>query len=67
MVKAFEQASGNPVPYAIVERRAGDIATCYADPSKALAELGWRAEKTLQDMCNDSWRWQSQNPNGFPD
>ncbi|WP_288842938.1 UDP-glucose 4-epimerase GalE [uncultured Deefgea sp.] len=67
MVKAFEQASGNSVPYAIVERRAGDIATCYADPSKALAELGWRAEKTLQDMCNDSWRWQSQNPNGFPD
>ena len=67
MVKAFEQASGNRVPYVIVERRAGDIATCYADPSKALAELGWRAEKTLQDMCNDSWRWQSQNPNGFPD
>ncbi|MCB5197522.1 UDP-glucose 4-epimerase GalE [Deefgea salmonis] len=67
MVKAFELASGNSVPYAIVERRAGDIATCYADPSKALAELGWRAEKTLQDMCNDSWRWQSQNPNGFPD
>jgi len=67
MVKAFEQASGKPVPYQIVARRAGDIAACYANPAKALAELGWRAEKTLQDMCNDSWRWQSQNPNGYGD
>jgi UDP-glucose 4-epimerase len=67
MVKAFEQASGKSVPYDIVARRAGDIAACYANPGKALAELGWRAEKTLQDMCNDSWRWQSQNPNGYGD
>lgn len=67
MVKAFEQASGKPVPYQIVARRAGDIAACYANPDKALAVLGWRAEKTLQDMCNDSWRWQSQNPNGYGD
>ncbi|WP_027468759.1 UDP-glucose 4-epimerase GalE [Deefgea rivuli] len=67
MVKAFEQASSKPVPYDIVARRPGDIAACYANPAKALAELGWRAEKSLQDMCNDSWRWQSQNPNGYGD
>lgn len=67
MVKAFEQASAKTVPYQIVARRPGDVAACYADPAKALAELGWRAEKTLQDMCNDSWRWQSQNPNGYGD
>jgi UDP-glucose 4-epimerase len=67
MVKAFEQASGKAVPYQIVARRAGDIAACYANPAKALAELDWRAEKNLQDMCNDSWRWQSQNPNGYGD
>ncbi|KAF0811931.1 UDP-glucose 4-epimerase [Andreprevotia sp. IGB-42] len=65
LVRAFEAASGKPVPYRIAPRRAGDIAACYADPARALALLGWQAEKNLQDMCVDSWRWQSANPNGF--
>ncbi|WP_348946598.1 UDP-glucose 4-epimerase GalE [Chitinibacter sp. FCG-7] len=65
MVKAFEVASNRAVPYEIVARRAGDIAACYADPQAAFEQLGWRAEKTLQDMCNDSWRWQNANPNGY--
>lgn len=57
MVKAFEKATGKKVPYKIVERRPGDIAICYADPRKAYKELGWRAEKTLEDMCKDAWRY----------
>ena len=57
MVKAFERATSRKVPYKIVERRPGDIATCYADPTKAYKELGWRAEKTLEDMCQDAWRY----------
>lgn len=65
MVKAFSKASGRAVPYKIAPRRAGDIATCYADPAKANEELGWKAEKTLEDMCRDSWRWQSDNPDGY--
>ncbi len=65
MVKAFSKACGKEIPYSIKPRRAGDIAECYADPSKAAEELGWKAEKTLEEMCADSWRWQSQNPNGF--
>lgn len=65
MVKAFEQASGRPVPYNVTPRRPGDVAACYADPAQAEQLLGWRAEKTLADMCADSWRWQSQNPNGY--
>ena len=65
MVHAFEQASGKSVPYRIGQRRAGDIASCYADPSQALALLGWRAERGLQDMCTDAWRWQKNNPNGY--
>ena len=65
MVHAFEQASGKPVPYRIGPRRAGDIASCYADPSQALALLGWRAERGLQDMCADAWHWQNSNPNGY--
>ena len=65
MVKAFGRATGKEIPYKIVERRAGDIPECYADPTKAKEELGWVAEKTLDDMCADSWRWQSQNPNGY--
>ena len=65
MVKAFEIASGRSIPYQIVPRRAGDIAACYADPAQATRLLGWQAEKTLQAMCNDSWRWQSQNPDGY--
>lgn len=65
IVKAFEKASGKKVPYKIVERRPGDIATCYSDPSKAKEVLGWEAKRGLAEMCEDSWRWQSQNPNGF--
>jgi UDP-glucose 4-epimerase len=65
MVRAFEQASGKPVPYKVMARRAGDIAACYADPSLALDLLGWRAERGLADMCADAWRWQSSNPNGY--
>ncbi|CAH0527234.1 UDP-glucose 4-epimerase GalE [Vibrio hippocampi] len=67
MVAAFEQASGQPVPYQLVERRPGDIAECWADPSKAEKELGWVATKTLEDMTQDTWRWQSGNPNGYPE
>jgi len=65
VVAAFEQASGRKVPYAIVDRRPGDIASCYADPQKAKSELGWQAKKGIKEMCVDSWRWQSQNPNGY--
>lgn len=65
MVKAFEKASGHPVPYQIVDRRAGDIAECHADPGKAATELGWKALRGLDEMCEDTWRWQSENPNGF--
>lgn len=67
VVRAFEKASGVKINYKIVERRPGDIATCYSDPSKALAELGWKAERDLEKMCADSWRWQSTNPSGYPD
>ena len=66
MVKAFEKASGKDVPYQIVSRRPGDIATCYTDPSYALEKLGWSAEYELDEMCEDAWRWQSQNPDGYP-
>ena len=65
MVKAFEKANDLVLPYEIVARRPGDIATCYADPAKSREVLGWTAEKSLEDMCRDSWRWQSNNPNGF--
>lgn len=61
MVKAFEKATGKNVPYRIAQRRAGDIATCYADPSKAREELGWISEKNLEDMCKDSWRFIEKN------
>ena len=67
VVKAFEKASGKKIPYVIQGRRPGDIATCYSDPSKAQKELGWKAERGIEEMCEDSWRWQSQNPNGYPD
>ncbi len=67
VVKAFEKASGKKIPYEIKPRRAGDIAVCYSDPSKALKELGWKAECSIEEMCEDSWRWQSKNPNGYPD
>jgi len=65
MVRAFEKASGKPVPYKMGPRRAGDIAACYADPARARALLGWRAERGLEQMCTDAWRWQSGNPNGY--
>ena len=65
MVNAFEEMTGQNVPYEIVERRPGDIAECWADPQKAFSELGWKAEKNLNDMVQDTWRWQSNNPNGF--
>ena len=65
MLGAFERASGRPVPYKIAGRRAGDIAACYADPAQAAQLLGWRAERDLQAMCQDAWRWQSGNPQGY--
>ncbi|MDO9164774.1 MAG: UDP-glucose 4-epimerase GalE [Rhodoferax sp.] len=65
MVRAFEKASSKPVPYIVAPRRTGDIAACYADPARALALLGWRAERGLEVMCADAWRWQSANPNGY--
>lgn len=65
LVHAFEAVTGVKIPYEIRPRRAGDIAACYADPSKAQAELGWKAEKTLEQMCEDAWRWQKNNPNGY--
>ena len=65
MVNAFEKANGVKIPYVITERRPGDIDECYADPTKAREVLGWKAEKTLYDMCRDSWNWQKNNPNGY--
>ena len=67
VVKAFEKASGRPVPYEIVARRPGDVAQCYAEPGLAERELGWRAERGIDEMCADAWRWQSANPEGYPD
>ena len=66
MIKAFEKASGKEVKYRIVDRRIGDIATCYADPSYAAEILNWQAECELDEMCEDAWRWQSMNPDGYP-
>ncbi|CAM4190457.1 UDP-glucose 4-epimerase GalE [Erysipelothrix aquatica] len=65
VVKAFEKASGQAVPYTIEPRRPGDIATCYADAHKAKVELGWEATRDINTMCEDTWRWQSNNPNGY--
>ena len=65
MVKAFERASTRPVAYNLVDRRPGDVASCYADPSRAEAELGWQAKQGVEQMCADTWRWQSQNPQGY--
>lgn len=65
VVKAFEKASGMPIKYEIVPRRPGDLETCYSDPSKAKSELGWVAERGLEKMCEDSWRWQKNNPKGY--
>ncbi len=65
MVKAFSEASGRNVAYKIVDRRPGDVAMCYADPTKANEELGWEAKYGIKEMCEDAWRWQSNNPNGY--
>lgn len=65
VVNAFVKATGEKIPYTITERRAGDIATCYAEPTKAFKELGWKADKNLENMCRDSWKWQKNNPMGY--
>ncbi|MBR2529914.1 MAG: GDP-mannose 4,6-dehydratase, partial [Lachnospiraceae bacterium] len=65
LVKSFEEANGITIPYEIKPRRAGDIAVCYSDASKAERELGWKAKYDIVDMCRDSWNWQSKNPNGY--
>jgi UDP-glucose 4-epimerase len=65
VIKSFSKAAGKDIPYTMGPRRAGDIATCYAEPSFAEKELNWKAEKNIDDMCADSWRWQSQNPEGY--
>jgi UDP-glucose 4-epimerase len=65
VIKAFEKACGRKIPYQVFDRRPGDVATSYADPSKANRELSWYTIKTLDDICQDAWRWQSQNPNGY--
>jgi UDP-glucose 4-epimerase len=65
MVNAFDLAAGKKIPYRIVDRRPGDIASCYADPSKAEKELSWKATRDIKQMCEDTWRWQMMNPNGY--
>ena len=65
IVKAFNKAYGKELPYKIAPRRPGDIATCYSDPTKAKEVLGWEAKRGIEEMCEDSWRWQSNNPNGY--
>ena len=67
VITAFEKANDLKINYVFKERRAGDVPACYADPSKAERELGWKTEKTLEEMCRDSWRWQKNNPNGYED
>ncbi len=65
LLRAFEKAVGRELPYEVVPRRPGDVASSYADPSKANAELGWRTTRSVEEMCADTWRWQSQNPEGY--
>jgi len=65
MIRAFEKASGRPVPHAVVERRPGDVAVCFADPAHAEQVLGWRARRGIDEMCADHWRWQERNPTGY--
>jgi len=67
VIHAFEEACGHKIPYQVLERRPGDAAISYADPSKANRELNWHTKRTLNEMCTDAWRWQSDNPNGFAD
>jgi len=64
-VRAFEKASGKKVPYEIVARRSGDVAECWSDPARAEHDLGWKAERGLEAMMEDTWRWQSMNPDGY--
>jgi UDP-glucose 4-epimerase len=66
LLRAFERAVGREIPYEVVGRRAGDLPAYWADPSRAADELGWRTTRTIDDMCADTWRWQSQNPEGYP-
>lgn len=65
-VRAFEAASGRPVPCQVTARRSGDVASCWADPARAARELGWRASRGIEQMCADAWKWQSMNPDGYP-
>jgi UDP-glucose 4-epimerase len=65
MVAAFERASGQPVPYEVVQRRSGDVAVCFADATKAREVLGWQANLGIDRMCEDAWRWQLKNPDGY--
>ena len=65
VLHAYEKACGHPLPYVMDPRRPGDVAACWADPSKARAELGWTAKYGMEEMCATSWRWQSENPNGY--
>ena len=67
IIHTFSKVTGKQIPYVIDPRRPGDIATCYSDPTKAYEQLGWKAEKNLEDMCRDSWNWQQKNPNGYGD
>ena len=67
MVKTFERVNGVPIPYEIAPRRAGDLATVYSSPDKSAELLGWKAEYNLEDMCRDTWNWQSHNPMGYGD
>ena len=65
VVKAFETASGKEIPYSVIDRRPGDVAISFADSSKAAKDLEWRADKSIDRMCTDAWRWQTQNPHGY--
>lgn len=67
MVRAFEAASGRNIPYRIVDRRPGDVAACWTDPALVERLLGWKARLGIEKMCEDTWRWQSQNPEGYPE
>ncbi|MPN50262.1 UDP-glucose 4-epimerase [bioreactor metagenome] len=67
LVRLFEKVNGVKIPYTVTGRRAGDTAECYADAGKAERELGWKASRTVEDMCRDSYRWQTNNPNGYKD
>ena len=66
VIEAYARASGRPIPYEMLPRRPGDVATVFTDPTRAQALLGWRAHFSLDDMCGSSWHWQQQNPNGYP-